>query len=95
MTGQWNGNDIEGGGHDLYLRYYPGICLEELRKIINKNLSEVSQTLDHDMKSGPPEYEAGVLITRPPLSVTSQPSGQYHMAEMAKLSILNGKTSFV
>jgi hypothetical protein len=33
MTGEWQiGNDVEGSGYGLILRYYPGICLEDQGK---------------------------------------------------------------
>jgi hypothetical protein len=44
------------------LRYYPGICLEGLRKT-TKKLSQDSQSPDRDLKPGPPKYEAGVVAT--------------------------------
>jgi hypothetical protein len=44
------------------MNYYPGNCLEGLRKTMIK-LSQYSQFLDQDMNLGPPEYEAGVLTT--------------------------------
>jgi hypothetical protein len=43
-------------------RYYPGICLEELRKTM-KDLSQDSRSPGRDLKPGTPEYEAGVLTT--------------------------------
>jgi hypothetical protein len=46
------------------LRYYSGICLEELMKT-TKNLSQDSQFLGRDLNPGPPIYEAGVLTTQP------------------------------
>jgi hypothetical protein len=49
-------------------RYYLGICLEGLRKT-TKNLSQVSRSPGRDLNPGPPEYEAGVLTTRPRRSV--------------------------
>jgi hypothetical protein len=45
------------------LKYYPGICLEGLRKTA-KNLSLDSLSLGRDMRPGPPEYDAGVLHTQ-------------------------------
>jgi hypothetical protein len=44
--------------------YYPGICREGLRKTM-KNLSQDTRSPSRDLKPGPPEYEAGVLTTRP------------------------------
>jgi hypothetical protein len=46
------------------LRYYPGICMEGLRKPM-KNISQASWSQSEDVKSGPPKYEAGVLPTQP------------------------------
>jgi hypothetical protein len=51
------------------LRYYPVICLEGLRKT-TKNLSQDRRSLGRDLNPGPPEYEAGVLTTRPRRSVS-------------------------
>jgi hypothetical protein len=42
------------------LRYYPGICLEGLRKT-TKNLTQDNRSPGRDLNPGPPEYEAGVL----------------------------------
>jgi hypothetical protein len=50
------------------LRYYPGIRLGGLRKT-TKNLSQGSRSPGRDLNPGPPEYEAGVLTTRPRRSV--------------------------
>jgi hypothetical protein len=36
---------VEGSGHGLISRYYPGISLETLRKTMKKNLSEQSVLL--------------------------------------------------
>jgi hypothetical protein len=41
------------------LRYYPGICLEALRKTM-KNLSQSSWSLGQDLNPGPPD--PGVLL---------------------------------
>jgi hypothetical protein len=49
-------------------RYYPGICLEGLRKTM-KNLSQDSRSPGRDLNPGPLEYEAGVVTTRPRRSV--------------------------
>jgi hypothetical protein len=53
-----------GSGSGAILRYYVGICLEELRKT-TKNLSHDSRFSGRDMNLGPIDYEAGVLTTRP------------------------------
>jgi hypothetical protein len=42
---------------------YPGICVEGLRKA-TKVLIQDSRSPCRDLNPGPPEYEAGVLITR-------------------------------
>jgi hypothetical protein len=42
------------------LIYYPGICLEGLRKA-RKILSQYSRSPDLDFKSGPPEY-VGLMV---------------------------------
>jgi hypothetical protein len=60
---------MEGRGRGLILRYYPSICLEELRKTM-KNLSRDSQSPGRDLNPGHPEYEAGVLTTRSRRSVS-------------------------
>jgi hypothetical protein len=52
------------------LRYYPGIYPERPRKT-TKKLSQDSRSLGRDLISGPPEYEAGVLTTRPRRSAHS------------------------
>jgi hypothetical protein len=57
-----NWKDVEGRCRDFILRYYPNV-MEVLRKT-TKNFS-------HDSRStGSPEYEAGVLTTRPRRSVS-------------------------
>jgi hypothetical protein len=55
---------VEGSGRVLILRNNPVICLEGLRKT-TKNFSQYSCYLGRDMNPGSPEYEAGVLATRP------------------------------
>jgi hypothetical protein len=47
-----------------HLWYYPGIGMDGLRKT-TKLLSQNSWFLGRDFNTGPPEYEAGVLTTRP------------------------------
>jgi hypothetical protein len=47
----------------LNLRYYTGICMGGNEKKIRK--TSVSPSPDRDVKSETPEYEAGVLSTRP------------------------------
>jgi hypothetical protein len=58
----------EESGHGPNLRYYPGLCLEVLSKN-TRNLSQDSQSLGRELDPGPPEYNAGVLTTRPRHSV--------------------------
>jgi hypothetical protein len=52
------------------LRYYPGICLEGLRKAM-ETLSQDSHSPGEDLNLGPPEYEANVLTTRLKYSVVT------------------------
>jgi hypothetical protein len=59
------------GCRSLILRYYLGICLEGLRKITD--ISQDSRSQGRNLNTGPPEYEAGVLTTRPQRSVSSGP----------------------
>jgi hypothetical protein len=54
---------LEGSYRGLFLMYYPGIRLEELRKTTT-NLSKDSWSPGQDLNPGPSEYEAGVLTTR-------------------------------
>jgi hypothetical protein len=54
----------------VYFRFYPGIWLEKLRNI-TKNLSQNSQHLCRDFKSGRSEYDAGVTPTLANSSVIS------------------------
>jgi hypothetical protein len=44
------------------LRYYPGICLEGLRKATN--IGQDIRSSGRDLYSGPAEYETGMLTTR-------------------------------
>jgi hypothetical protein len=50
------------------LRYYPNICLEDLRKS-TKNLSQDSRYPGWDLNPGPPEYDAGVLNCSTPCHI--------------------------
>jgi hypothetical protein len=60
---EWRiGKNVEGSGRGPVLRYYPGICLEGLRKT-TKNLSQNNQFPGRDFNPGPPEYEIRVLTT--------------------------------
>jgi hypothetical protein len=45
------------------LRHYPGICQEELREI-TKNYEDIWSN-GRDLNPEPPEYEVGLLTTRP------------------------------
>jgi hypothetical protein len=54
------GKDVEGSGHGLILRYYPGLCLEGLRKT-TRNLRQDSWSPSRDLNPEPPEHEVGVL----------------------------------
>jgi hypothetical protein len=53
-----------GSGRGLILRYYPDIRLEVPRKS-TKNFSQGSWSSGRDSNPGPPEYEAGLLISQP------------------------------
>jgi hypothetical protein len=53
----------------LILRYCPGILLEGLR-ITTKDFSHDIRSPDRDLNPKPPEYEAGVLATRPRRSMS-------------------------
>jgi hypothetical protein len=57
------GKDMEGRGRGL-IRYYPSICLGELKKT-TKNFSQDSQSPGRYLIQRPPEYEAGVPTTLP------------------------------
>jgi hypothetical protein len=46
------------------LQWYPGIHVEELTKT-TKNLNQDNWAPERNLKKGPPEYESGVLTTRP------------------------------
>jgi hypothetical protein len=71
----WIGKDLVGSDRSLILRYYPGIRLEGLRKT-TKILNQDSLSPGRDLNPGPPEYEAGVLTTRPWRSVVPWGRGQ-------------------
>jgi hypothetical protein len=43
-----------------YLRYYPGICLEGLRKTTKKTRQYI-RSPGRDLNPGPPEYEVGEI----------------------------------
>jgi hypothetical protein len=60
---------LGGSCRGLIPRYYPGNFLEGMRKT-TKNLSQDSRSPGRGLNPGLPEYEAGVLITRPQRSVT-------------------------
>jgi hypothetical protein len=51
-------------GCALILRYYPGIRLDGLRKTTKTSI-RIGGRRGRDLNPGPPEYEAGVLPTRP------------------------------
>jgi hypothetical protein len=50
------------------LRLYPGICPEILMKT-TKPLSQISRSPSRDLNLEPPDYEVGVLLSQPRLSV--------------------------
>jgi hypothetical protein len=56
--------DLEGSDRDLILWYSRGIRLESVRKT-TETLSQDRRSLGQYLNPGPPEYEAGVLTTRP------------------------------
>jgi hypothetical protein len=58
---------VKGKGRGLILRYYPGICLEGLRK--QRKTCQDRRSSGPDLNLEHPEYEAGVLTTRPRRSV--------------------------
>jgi hypothetical protein len=60
---------VEGSDRGLILRYYPGTCLEGLRKTA-KNLGQDIRSPDRDLKPEPPEYETGELTSQQRRSVT-------------------------
>jgi hypothetical protein len=62
---------VEGSGRGIILMHCPGICLELLGKT-TINLSQDSRSPGRYFNPGPPEYEAGLLTTRPLCSVTLQ-----------------------
>jgi hypothetical protein len=57
------------------LRYYPGICLEGLKKR-RKTSIRITGRRSRDLNPGPPEYDAGVLTTLPQRSVESMREGR-------------------
>jgi hypothetical protein len=71
--------DLEGCGRGLILRYYPDICLEELRQI-TKNLSHYSLSPGRELNLGPPEYGVRVVTTRVKMGVDVTGSGSFSMA---------------
>jgi hypothetical protein len=56
--------DLEGSGCATILRFFPGICLEGLRKN-TENLNQDSSSPDRDLNPEHPKYKAGVLTTWP------------------------------
>jgi hypothetical protein len=59
---KWIGKNFGWGGRDIILKYYDGICLGRLRKIM-KNLSEDGRLPGQYLKPRSPEYEARLLTT--------------------------------
>jgi hypothetical protein len=70
----------------LILRYYPSIHLDGLRKTA-KILSQVNRSPGRYLNLGPPEYEAGVLSTRPRRLVKAR--SRPHYGELAQINRLN------
>jgi hypothetical protein len=58
------GKDLEVSDLGLIVRLYPGIRLDGLRKT-TKSRSQDKRSPGRDLNPRPPEYEAGVLTTRP------------------------------
>jgi hypothetical protein len=56
--------NMTGSGRGLVLRYFPGIYLEGLKKY-TKILNQDERPLDRHVNPGLPQYEAGMLNTRP------------------------------
>jgi hypothetical protein len=65
------GKAEEGSDLGLILSHYPEIRVEGLSNIAN-NFSQDSRSPGRDFNTGPPEYEAGVLPSRPRRSVMIQ-----------------------
>jgi hypothetical protein len=68
MMTNWKG--FGTGGCDLILGHCPSIRLERLRQT-TKNLIRMSGRQCPESNPKPPEYEVGVLTTRPLLSVAT------------------------
>jgi hypothetical protein len=64
----WKGYERKRSWRNL--RYYPSICPQGLRRT-TKGLGQDSRSAGQDLNPGPPEYEAGVLVTQPRRSVTT------------------------
>jgi hypothetical protein len=58
-----NWENFEGGGRGQFLGYYPVIYLGGTKETRKKNSGR--PVSNRDLNPGPPEYEAGVLTTRP------------------------------
>jgi hypothetical protein len=63
LRDSWPEKNLQGSGRGLILRYYPGIRMEGMRKT-SKLLGQGSRSPGRELNVGPPEYEAGVLISR-------------------------------
>jgi hypothetical protein len=61
----WKGCERTRSGPNL--RHFPGICLEVPMRIMKKLSESYRLSSGRNLSSGPPEYEAGVLTTRPRL----------------------------
>jgi hypothetical protein len=68
IGGLWIRKDAEESWSGLILMYSLGICLEGLRKTTNTP-SQDGQAPGQNLSPVPPEYETGVLTTRPRRSV--------------------------
>jgi hypothetical protein len=58
----WIAKDVKESDRGLILMYYPGICLERLRKN-TEILSQVDQSIGRGLNQEPSEYEEGVYIS--------------------------------
>jgi hypothetical protein len=77
---------VEGSGRGLILKYYPGICLEELRKT-SKNVSQDSQCPGRDSSQTLSDNMSEVL----PLELTRSVSWRFTKADMTNIKVLRTK----
>jgi hypothetical protein len=72
-----------------YLRYYPGLCLEGLRKTM-KNFNECRRSPGRDFNPEPPEYRAGVLATQSLRSVPMRATCLVHVTFLNLVALNEG-----